>query len=94
VGVHPLASVAGGNPKENAATFKSLLTSGKDIPQHLLPLLDFVSINTSALLVVAGLAEDYKQGATMARESITSGAAWAALEQFRDAGKVAVPIAN
>jgi anthranilate phosphoribosyltransferase len=48
--------------------------------------LHFVLMNTSALLVVAGLADDYIQGTKMAMKSITSGAAWKALELFRDAG--------
>ncbi|KAG6864830.1 hypothetical protein C0991_006890 [Blastosporella zonata] len=81
---HPLSDVVGGNAHDNATTFKRLLTSGNNIPEDLVPILDFVLMNTSALLVVAGLAEDYKQGAAMARESIVSGSAWNALEQFRD----------
>ena len=85
---HPLSSVAGGTPKENAATFKTLLSSGNDIPKDMIPLLDFVSLNASALLVVAGIASDFVEGARLARESVVSGRAWAALEQFRDAGMV------
>lgn len=84
---HPLSSVAGGLPEENAATFKALLTSGNDIPERLIPVRDFVCINASALLVVAGKATDYKEGAQLALESITSGKAWAALELFRETGK-------
>ena len=84
---HPLSSVAGGTPKENAASFKTLLSSGKDLPKDMIPLLDFVLLNTSALLVVAGVASDFVVGVRLARESIFSGRAWAALEQFRDAGK-------
>ncbi|KAF9464189.1 anthranilate phosphoribosyltransferase, TrpD [Collybia nuda] len=85
--VHPLASVAGGTPQVNAATFKTLLTSGKNIPKELIPVLDFVLLNASALLVIAGVAEDYVQGTKMAKESITSGSAWDALESFREAGR-------
>lgn len=84
--VHPLTSVAGGDPAANAATFKTLLTSGEQIPENLIPVLHFVLMNTSALLVVAGLADDYVQGTKMAMTSITSGKAWKALEHFRDAG--------
>ena len=89
VQVHPLSSVAGGSPEDNAATFKALLTSGDNTPQELIPVRDFVLINASALLVVAGLAEDYEQGTKMALESITSGSAWNALQQFREAGQLA-----
>lgn len=86
---HPLTSVAGGTPKQNAETFRLLLTSGKQIPVHLTPVLHFVLMNASALLYVAGLASDLKEGTRLALESITSGSAWSALEQFRDAGRQA-----
>ncbi|KAJ6581407.1 glycosyl transferase family, a/b domain-containing protein [Mycena capillaripes] len=86
---HPLSTVAGGSPEVNAETFRKLLTSGKDIPESLIPVLDFVLMNASALLVVSGLAEDYVHGAKLALESITSGKAWAALQTFRDAGEAA-----
>ncbi|KAG6850205.1 hypothetical protein H0H93_016384 [Arthromyces matolae] len=80
---HPLSDVAGGNAQDNAATLQRLLTSGKTIPEELQPVLDFVLINASALLVVAGLAKDYKEGTAMALESIVSGLAWSSLETFR-----------
>jgi anthranilate phosphoribosyltransferase len=54
------------------------------------PVLDFVLMNASALLVVAGLADDYSHGTKLALESITSGKAWAALESFRETGDLAV----
>jgi anthranilate phosphoribosyltransferase len=91
---HPLHTVAGGTPAENAATFKTLLTSGDKIPEQLVPVLDFVLINASALLVVAGMAYDYIEGTKLARESIISGEAWKALESFRDAGKKAAQVIN
>jgi len=84
---HPLSSVVGGEPHENAETFKRLINCGGKVPDDLLPLLDFVLMNTSALLVVAGVAKDYKEGAELARESILSGKAWRALEIFRDEGQ-------
>lgn len=87
--VHPLTNVAGGSPTENAETFKALLTSGVAIPERLTPILDFVLLNASALLVVAGVAKDFKEGVELARESITSGNAWKAIELFRDVGKAA-----
>ncbi|KAI0738865.1 anthranilate phosphoribosyltransferase TrpD [Daedaleopsis nitida] len=86
---HPLSEVAGGTPAENAEAFKALLQSGKDIPEKLTPVLDFVLMNAAALLVVSGLATDLKEATEKARESITSGKAWNALEQFRDAGLAA-----
>ncbi|KAH7928780.1 nucleoside phosphorylase/phosphoribosyltransferase catalytic domain-containing protein [Leucogyrophana mollusca] len=80
--VHPLSSVAGGTPKAEA--FKAL-PSGFDIPVHLTPVLHFVLMNTSALLLVVGLAMDYKDGVRLAMESIALGKAWKALETVRDA---------
>ncbi|KAF9221045.1 anthranilate phosphoribosyltransferase, TrpD [Gyrodon lividus] len=87
---HPLTSVAGGIPSQNAETFKALLTSGSEIPEELTPVLQFVLMNASALLVVAGTASDYKDGVRLAMESVTSGAAWKALEAFREAGRAAM----
>jgi anthranilate phosphoribosyltransferase len=81
---HPLDDVKSGTPAENAAAFKALLTSGNDIPQHLTPILDFVLMNAAALLVIAGRANSLKDGVGLAREAITSGNAWHALETFRE----------
>lgn len=86
---HPLTAVAGGQASENAATLTRLLTSGGEMPEELTPVLDFVLMNASALLVVAGVATDYKDGVRLARESIGSGAAWKALETFCEAGQIA-----
>ncbi|KAG6336255.1 hypothetical protein ID866_2832 [Astraeus odoratus] len=92
--VHPLTTVAGGTPTENADTLKTLLRSGENIPESLTPVLHFVLLNASALLVVAGLALDYREGVRLAMESITSGKAWKALEAFRDSGKLAMSKIN
>ena len=91
---HPLHTVAGGTPIENATKFKGLLMSGDKIPEELVPILDFVLINTSALLVVAGIANDYIEGTKLARESIISGKAWKAFETFREAGNKAAQAAQ
>ncbi|KAG1727792.1 glycosyl transferase [Suillus lakei] len=88
--VHPLSSVAGGTPTENAGTFKALLNSGDDISESLTPVLHFVLLNASALLVVAGLASGFKEGVALAMNSITSGSAWNALLAFRNAGREVV----
>jgi anthranilate phosphoribosyltransferase len=84
--MHPLSAVAGGmGPKENAETFKSLLMArNEEALKELTPVLDFVLINASALLVVAGIAEEFKQGVKLARESILSGSAWSSFQAFRD----------
>ncbi|EKM48965.1 uncharacterized protein PHACADRAFT_265950 [Phanerochaete carnosa HHB-10118-sp] len=86
---HLLSEVAGGTPEGNAETFKVLLTSGAAIPDRLKPVLDFVLINASALLVVAGIAKDFKEGVALAQDGIVSGKAWKALDMFREAGRLA-----
>lgn len=85
---HSLSSVKGGSLQENADTFKTLLTSGTEIPKALQPILEFVLLNASALLVVAGLAEDLQKGVVMARDSVMQGKAWDALQTFRKATEV------
>ncbi|EKM77561.1 hypothetical protein AGABI1DRAFT_121956 [Agaricus bisporus var. burnettii JB137-S8] len=91
---YPLTKVAGGGPDENADTFKRLLNSGGTVPEDLEAILDFVLMNASALLVIAGIAKDYKEGTEVARQSVLSGKAWRALEIFRDEGQKAAVAAN
>jgi anthranilate phosphoribosyltransferase len=86
---HGLNKVAGGGPEENAETCKRLLNSGGKVPEDLIPVFEFVLMNASALLVVAGVAKDYKEGTELARESVLSGQAWQALEIFRNEGQKA-----
>jgi anthranilate phosphoribosyltransferase len=83
---HPLSDVKSATPADNAAAFKALLTSGDNVPDHLIPILDFVLINAAALLVVAGRADSFRDGVRLARESVSSGKAWNALEVFRRYG--------
>ncbi|KAH8082461.1 glycosyl transferase [Cristinia sonorae] len=87
--VHALSEVAGGTPEQNSETFKLLLRSGDAIPERLTPILHFVLINSAALLVVAGVAKDFKDGVRLSMDSITTGKAWNALELFREAGETA-----
>ena len=68
-------------------SFQALLTSGPDISDKLKPVLDFVLLNASALLVVAGVAPNYKDGVSLALKSITSGKAWDALQTFKEEGQ-------
>ncbi|KIY43354.1 anthranilate phosphoribosyltransferase, TrpD [Fistulina hepatica ATCC 64428] len=92
VETHPLDHVKGGSPDENARTFEHLLhrSGGAPVEPDLKPVLDFVLINASALLVVAGIAKDYKEGTRLALESVVSGKAWEALQIFREQGEKAV----
>ncbi|KAI8338253.1 anthranilate phosphoribosyltransferase [Chlamydoabsidia padenii] len=77
---HLLSKVKGGDCEENANILRQLLDN--QLP-HGHPILDFVLINTAALLVVGGIAMDYKDGVIKARESIESGKAKAVLDSFK-----------
>jgi len=89
---HPLDDVGGHSPEENAKVFVRLLDPANGLPpdadrdtirKHT-AITDFVMINASAVLVIAGIAKDFKHGVELARESITSGKAWEALQTFRE----------
>ncbi|CAE7103343.1 unnamed protein product, partial [Rhizoctonia solani] len=95
---HPLSTVAGASPQTNARMLIDLLDPNSPChsPTDSTPaptegvtsdpgaILDFVLMNASALLVVAGLAPDYPTGVKLARESIRSGRAWNALREFKE----------
>ncbi|GAA5806395.1 hypothetical protein HPULCUR_011929 [Helicostylum pulchrum] len=78
--VHALSQVKGGDCFENAEILKRLLNG--ELPRDD-AILDFVLLNASALLVVSGIATDFKDGVEKARESIRSGKAKRVLESFR-----------
>ncbi|CAE6398712.1 unnamed protein product [Rhizoctonia solani] len=98
---HPLSTVAGASPETNARMLIDILDPNTpcNSPTDSTPaptegvtsnpgaILDFVLMNASALLVVAGLAPDYPTGVKLARESIKSGRAWEALKEFRERDK-------
>lgn len=92
LGTHPLTAVSGGRAEENAATLTRMLTRGEAgvEDEGLKPVVEFVLVNAAALLVVAGVAGDYRDGVRLARESMVSGGAWRALEGFREAGRAAM----
>ncbi|WP_197917959.1 anthranilate phosphoribosyltransferase [Thiosulfatihalobacter marinus] len=72
--VHPFEDIVGGTPEDNANAFRALLGCAQSAYR------DAVLLNAAAALVVAGAAGDLRQGVTMARESIDSGAARAKVE--------------
>ncbi len=76
----PLAPLKGGGPVENAERLKALLM-GYGVPAEA----ETVALNAGALLVTAGLAADYREGAAMAMQAIHSGAAYAKLKLFVEA---------
>jgi anthranilate phosphoribosyltransferase len=64
------------SPEESAQTIRSVL-AGKIGPAR-----DIATLNAGAALVVADLAKDLKEGLTLARQSIDSGAAAKTLERL------------
>jgi anthranilate phosphoribosyltransferase len=67
--VHPFEAILGGTPAENAAAFRALLEGAAGAYR------DAVLLNSAAALLIAGKAGDLKEGVSMARSSIDSGAA-------------------
>ncbi|KAJ1974330.1 anthranilate phosphoribosyltransferase [Dimargaris verticillata] len=76
--VHTLAEVKGQSGQENAKLLSRILNGDTTETS----IINFILLNTSALLVVAGIATDFKDGVQLARESIASGRAKHALEEF------------
>lgn len=72
--VHPLASILGGEPSENARAFHALLNGEKSAYR------DAVLLNAAAALMVADKAGDLKEGVALATESIDSGEALKRIE--------------
>jgi anthranilate phosphoribosyltransferase len=78
----PLASVKGGSPAENAATLRRVLAPGSDrgLGGAPGPVRDVVLLNAAAVLVAGGRAGTLKEGVSLARWAIDSGAALMKLE--------------
>ncbi len=72
----PAEALKGGEPAANAAIMKALLAGEKG------PIRDFVLLNSAAALVVAGVADDLREGVARAAESIDRGHARAALDRL------------
>jgi anthranilate phosphoribosyltransferase len=70
---HPFETILGGTPAQNAAALRALLDGAPGAYR------DAVLLNAAAALVVAGAADDLREGALRAAESIDSGAARARL---------------
>lgn len=92
---HPLSAVKGLSSTENALLLNALLeprpsSSPVKAPEGTLAdgadveaITDFILLNTSAVLFVAGLAPSFAAGVELARESMRGGGAKRALEAFR-----------
>ena len=79
---HPLSEVKGGDCHENAIILERLLNGELSAGD---PILDFVLLNAAALLVVGGVASDYKDGVEKAKQSVYGGSAKKAFEAFKAA---------
>ncbi len=78
-GLAPAAAemLQGGTPQENAKAMRAIF-EGETGPRR-----DVVIINSAAALVVAGVAGDFREGASLAAKAISSGAALAKLERLK-----------
>jgi anthranilate phosphoribosyltransferase len=73
----PLETLQGGTPQENAKLIQNLF-EGEAGPRR-----DVVLMNAAAALVVAGIADNFREAAALAARVLTSGAALAKLEQLK-----------
>lgn len=86
---HSLESVKSGTPQENAQVLLHILRQDRkeflvtNTVNH--PIVDYILMNSAALAVVAGIADSWVDGVKLAKESIRSGAALQALENFKSA---------
>ena len=75
---HPFESIMGGEPSYNAAAFRALLDGEKGAYR------DAVLLNAAAALLIAEKADDLRQGAELAAQSLDSGAAKAKLVELAE----------
>ncbi|MBW0538769.1 hypothetical protein O181_078484 [Austropuccinia psidii MF-1] len=80
---HPLSKLIGESAQDNLNMLHDLLDGRFETDRHR-AILDFVLINTSAFLVLAGKTDDFKEGVRLAKSSLLSGKAKAAIYRFRD----------
>ena len=72
----PLEALRGGDPQYNAARMRELLDGATG------PLRDIVQLNSAAAFIVAGRADDLRNGVALAAETLDSGAARRVLERL------------
>ncbi|MFA7439416.1 MAG: anthranilate phosphoribosyltransferase [Sphingomonadaceae bacterium] len=81
LGPHPLESLRGGPPEQNAEVLRALF-AGKRDTATLRAYHDIVVANSAAALLVAGAAPDMATGARIAADQLASGAAEDRLARF------------
>ena len=72
--VHPFEAITGGTPEENGRAMRAVLSGQKGAYR------DAVLLNAAAALLIAGRAQDLREGVALAAESIDSGKALEKLE--------------
>lgn len=75
---HPFKEILGGEPADNAAAFRALLNGEASAYR------DAVLLNAAAALLIVGKARDLPEGASLAAQSIDSGAAKARLTRLAE----------
>jgi len=73
----PLEALQGGTPQDNATIIRGLL-AGETGPRY-----DIVVMNSAAALVVTGIARNFREASTFARQALASGAALSKLQQLQ-----------
>jgi anthranilate phosphoribosyltransferase len=81
---HPLSSLAGGSPEENARMLRAVLGGERGA------LRDFTLLNAAAGLIAYSLASDFKEGVDKGASAIDSGEALRKLECFIEATNAVV----
>jgi anthranilate phosphoribosyltransferase len=74
---YPQSALVGGDARENAEITRAVLT-GRGTPAQR----DVVALNAGAGLYLAGKSDDLSGGVRLARDILTSGAAWTILERY------------
>jgi anthranilate phosphoribosyltransferase len=77
-----LESIRGGSAEENASIIQKILDNDQGSAEERARR-DIVILNAAAALVVAGVAQNFDEGAEKAEEAIASGAAASKLEELR-----------
>ena len=68
---YPLSAMRGGDATENISLFRMLMAGG--LPEARAPLRDFVLMNASVLLVLAGIESDLLKAVATCRDVLQSG---------------------
>ena len=78
----PLEAIAGGSPEQNAQHLLAVLSGGGSDAQRAI-----VAINAGALLEIAGVAADLREGVDRAQDGISSGRSRQLLDSFIEASR-------